>query len=104
MNANLITIIRASASLIRTSLQGRKRWISLAGYALLAVAAVGGFDLDGLARQLALDPNIEKDGTLIAIALAAGTTFRFFQSLGRNRKVDEEIADARERMDRNGVL
>lgn len=103
MNANVISIMRSGAALIRQNMQGKKRWISLVIYLLLALSAFFGFELTDLSKKIALDPNLEQDGTLLALALAAGTTFRFFQTMGRNRKLDEEVAEIRERMDRNGV-
>ena len=103
MNSNWLTILRSGVSIARGSLAGKKRWVSLLGYALLAIASVLGFPLDDLVRSLATDPAIDKDSTLIAIGLAAVTTFRFFQNMGANRDSAAQIEEITEKLDRNGV-
>ena len=51
MASNVNTLMRAGASIINESLQGKKRWISLLAYLLLAISTVAGFQLDALARD-----------------------------------------------------
>ena len=103
MNSSFLKALLSSVGAFNTMLQGKKRWVSLVAYALLAVATVGGFPLGDLARDLALDPEIRKDSTLIAIATAAGVTFRFFQSMGRSREVGKQVSDIEDRMKRNRI-
>jgi hypothetical protein len=40
---------------------------------------------------MALDPNWEKDTTIAALMAAGGVTFRFFQQVGTNRDVREQV-------------
>tara|TARA_Y100000310_G_scaffold261284_1_gene270572 strand:- start:379 stop:693 length:315 start_codon:yes stop_codon:yes gene_type:complete len=103
MASNMMTLIRAGAAILNESLQGKKRWISLLAYLMLAISTVAGFQLDALARDLALDPAINKESTLIAIATAAGVTFRFFQSVGRNRELSKQVDALEDRLDRKGI-
>lgn len=100
---NLFSLTRNVAGALNFYLQGKKRWVSLAGYVLLAVATVAGFSLDDLARNLALDPEIKKDTTLIGIAAAAGVTFRFFQSMGRARDLNGTISEITARLKKQGM-
>ena len=103
MSSNLLKIILASAGAVNSMLQGKKRWVSLLAYSLLAIATVAGFPLVDLARDMALDPLVSKDSTLIAIATAAGITFRFFQSMGRNRELSKQVDALEDRLDRKGI-
>ena len=103
MTANMMKLIRAAATVLNGKLQGRKRWISLIAYLLLAISTVAGFQLDVLAKDLALDPEINKDLTLIAIATAAGITFRFFQNMGRSRDLSEQVDSLEARLDKKGI-
>ena len=103
MNSSAISLARAAATFINQNLQGKKRWLSLAAYSLLAISTVAGFQLDALARDVALDPEINKDSTLIAIATAAGITFRFFQNMGRTRDVSARVDDVEARLNKRGI-
>ena len=103
MNSSFIKILLSSVGAANGLLQGKKRWVSLIAYVLLAVATVSGFPLGDLARDLALDPEIKKDSTLLGIAAAAGVTFRFFQSMGRSREVGKQVSDIEARMERNKI-
>jgi hypothetical protein len=103
MNSNILKALLSSVGLVNTLLQGKKRWVSLLAYALLAVATVAGFPIGDLAKEVALDPEIQKDSTLIAIATAAGITFRFFQSMGRARDVGKQVSDLEARLERNNL-
>jgi len=103
MKSSMIKLILAGATILNESLQGRKRWMSLFAYALLAISTLAGFQIDELARNLALDPGINKDSTLIAIATAAGITFRFFQSMGRNREMSKQVDSLEARLDKKGI-
>lgn len=91
MNADALTAFRSGAAIIRQALQGKKRWLSLAAYALLALGAVLEIPMQDLARQFALDQEWGKDSTVIALGIAAAATFRFFQSLGHNRQTEEHF-------------
>ena len=99
----LFGLTRSVAGALNHYLQGKKRWVSLLGYLMLAVATASGFPLDDLARDLALDPEIQKDSTLIAIGLAAAATFRFFQNMGRSRDLNDKISEVTDRLDRKGI-
>ena len=103
MIGSILKLVRSGASLMNKGLQGKKRWVSLFAYALLAVSSVAGFELDGLARGLALDSDISKDSTLIAIAAAAGITFRFFQNMGRGREMSKQVDGLEVRLKREGI-
>ena len=103
MIGSILKLVRSGATLLNSRLQGKKRWVSLAAYVLLGISTVAGFQLDGLARGLALDPDISKDSTLIAIATAAGITFRFFQSMGRNREMSTQVDSLEARLDNKGI-
>jgi hypothetical protein len=96
-------LICSGATILNERLQGRKRWVSLFAYAMLAISTVAGFQLDDLARDIALDPEINKDSTLIAIAAAAGITFRFFQTMGRNREMSKQVDELEARLDKKGI-
>jgi hypothetical protein len=91
MKTELISLARVSATLINQNLQGKKRWLSLCAFGLLIAATLAGFPLDDLVRQMALDPNWEKDTTIAALMAAGGVTFRFFQQVGTNRDVREQV-------------
>lgn len=99
----LFGLTRTIAGVTNQYLQGKKRWVSLAGYLMLAIATVAGFDLGSLSKDLTLDPGVSKDSTLIAIAAAAGVTFRFFQNMGRTRDFGEAISRITDRLDRKGI-
>jgi uncharacterized membrane protein YbjE (DUF340 family) len=99
----LFSLTRTIAGVTNQYLQGKKRWVSLAGYLMLAIATVAGFDLGSLSKDLTLDPGVSKDSTLIALAAAAGVTFRFFQSMGRTRDFGEAISRITDRLDRKGI-
>jgi hypothetical protein len=92
----LFSLTRTIAGVTNQYLQGKKRWVSLAGYLMLAIATVAG-------KDLTLDPGVSKDSTLIALAAAAGVTFRFFQSMGRTRDFGEAISRITDRLDRKGI-
>jgi len=99
----LFSLTRTIAGVTNQYLQGKKRWVSLAGYLMLAIATVAGFDLGSLSKDLTLDPGVSKDSTLIALAAAAGVTFRFFQNMGRTRDFGEAISRITDRLDRKGI-
>ena len=99
----MFSLIRSVAGAMNQNLQGKKRWVSLAGYVLLAVATASGFPLKDLASDLALDPGIQKDSTLIAIFAAAAATFRVFQNMGRSRDLNDKISKVADRLDRKGI-
>ena len=67
MAVNLLEVVRVGSSLLREGLQGRKRWISVAAYLMLALGAAFGIPLESFARELALDPNWDRDGTLLRL-------------------------------------
>jgi hypothetical protein len=62
-----------------------------------------GFPLGDLAREIALDPGVTKDSTLLAIATAAGVTFRFFQNMGRSRELSKQVDSLEARLERKGI-
>jgi uncharacterized membrane protein YbjE (DUF340 family) len=99
----LFSLTRTIAGVTNQYLQGKKRWVSLAGYLMLAIATVAGFDLGSLSKDLTLDPGVSKDSTLIALATAAGVTFRFFQNMGRTRDFGEAISRITDRLDKKGI-
>ena len=85
-------MMRALTSKLRSAFEGRKRWLSLLLYALLALATWSGLPTSEIAQTILGDSSGNNSSTYALIAAAALAQFRFFQTMGTNRESQKRLA------------
>ena len=83
--------IQTAAGKIVKSMQGKKRWLTLAAYALMIAGTLSGLPVDDLLGSMMGDPGFTEKGTVATLLGAGLLQFRFFQNLGTNRELRERV-------------